>query len=78
MGLKTKIASLWPPCMIHNFIRTTTSHDPEEDNVEEDHDEGTTTQVIEDCIESVESTVEWTNWRDMMAQEMYNEWRSLR
>lgn len=46
-------------CMIHNFIRTTNSHDPEEDIVLEDHtDEGTTAQVVDDCIESVESTAE--------------------
>lgn len=63
-------------CMIHNFIRTTNVHDPEEASVLEDHCEGFDAQPLDDCIGTVESTVEWTTWRDNMAQNMYNEWHA--
>lgn len=64
-------------CMIHNFIRTTNAHDPEEENVNEDHCEAVEAQLLEDFIGMVEASTAWTGWRDNMAQSMYNEWRAL-
>lgn len=61
-------------CMIHNFIRTTNPHDPEEENVNEDHCDGADAQPIDDFVGTVEASVEWTGWRDTMAHHMYNEW----
>lgn len=63
-------------CMLHNFIRTTCEHDPEEANVSKDFCEGVESVPAEEFIGTVEANVGWTNWRDNMAQNMYNEWRA--
>lgn len=60
--------------LLHNFIRTNNEHDPEEKNIQEDHVEGGNAPINDDNIEQVEASEGWTNWREQLAHEMYNEW----
>lgn len=64
--------------LINNFIRTSNDHDPEEDDVHVDHIDVSEPAHDDGCIENVESSTDWTNWRETMAQAMYNEWRASR
>lgn len=59
---------------IHNFIRTSNQFDPEEGNVPEDIEEDSNIPSVEEYVENVDATVEWGNWRDNLAMEMYNSW----
>ena len=63
-------------CILHNFIRGEMPEDPIEDeynmlhsviDVDEDDEET-------DLIRSCEPTTEWTQWRDNLAEEMFNKW----
>lgn len=61
-------------CLIHNFIQTVMPVDPLENDIlhfEEPHDD------IDSYVEVVESSQEWTNWRDSLAAAMYSEWRRV-
>ncbi|KAI8530456.1 hypothetical protein RHMOL_Rhmol11G0059800 [Rhododendron molle] len=61
-------------CLVHNHIRKEMSIDPHEhelDNLEEeDHDD--------DYIDTVETSGQWTDWRDAFAQHIYQEWQERR
>ncbi|MED6221263.1 hypothetical protein PIB30_118112 [Stylosanthes scabra] len=65
-------------CLLQNFIRKNMDIDPEEQSIlVEDHlpvgDDN-----IANMIDVVENTNEWTQWRDNLAIEMYEEWRASR
>ncbi|KAK4709834.1 hypothetical protein R3W88_004347 [Solanum pinnatisectum] len=53
-------------CLIHNFIRREMEVDPLEIDVEEQ------VEYQQDNIDVVESSQEWTTWRDELAQSMWN------
>ncbi|KAH0664844.1 hypothetical protein KY285_026050 [Solanum tuberosum] len=53
-------------CLIHNFIRKEMEMDPLEIDVEEQ------TEYQQDNIDVVESSEEWTTWRDELAQSTWN------
>ncbi|KAL6520125.1 hypothetical protein OROHE_017268 [Orobanche hederae] len=58
-------------CLLHNFIRFEMAVDPIEDQfnkVPESVDNN-------DYIDNVEPSDEWSDWRDNLAIDMYNEWR---
>ncbi|KAL8477943.1 hypothetical protein ACS0TY_030010 [Phlomoides rotata] len=63
-------------CILHNFIRREMTVDPLEDDLDDYlagypmEDPGTNVDVVE----TLETTDQWTNWRDSIAQEMFNKW----
>ncbi|MED6130009.1 hypothetical protein PIB30_113786, partial [Stylosanthes scabra] len=64
-------------CLLQNFIRMNMTIDPEEASIvdlegEEDHPND------QDTIEAVESSNEWTHWRENLAIEMFDEWTTRR
>lgn len=63
-------------CLLHNFIRTNTDFDPEENNVPEYvlNDDNPTPAA--DFIGNLEGSQQWTDFRDTMALNMYNQWMS--
>ncbi|KAK6148549.1 hypothetical protein DH2020_019461 [Rehmannia glutinosa] len=63
-------------CLLHNFIRSTMARDPMEDEVPEYFQQDPSMPNDQDFVDQVEPTQEWTNWRETLAQSMYNEWRS--
>ncbi|KAJ9541768.1 hypothetical protein OSB04_028274 [Centaurea solstitialis] len=61
-------------CLIHNFIRQTMSEDPLDSEVPTNH-----TQPGNDhdnVISTVEPSQEWTDRRDVLANEMFNNWNA--
>ncbi|KAL8487698.1 hypothetical protein ACS0TY_024140 [Phlomoides rotata] len=64
-------------CLIHTYIKKEMDVDPLEgcldeymsSQMDDDHNENI------EIVESLDATNEWTAWRDMMASNMYNEWR---
>ena len=63
-------------CLLHNFIRTTMSEDPMDNEVPTNH-----TQLGNDhdnIICTIETSQEWTNRRDLLANEMFNNWNARR
>ena len=66
--------------LLHNFIRTHMTLDPEENtsfNVE-DMPIGEEQPNQSQIVDVVESSNEWTQWRDDLAQEMFDSWMSTR
>ncbi|VVA31425.1 PREDICTED: ALP1 [Prunus dulcis] len=62
-------------CMPHNFIREILV-DPMEDNMNTQLQDGNL--EANDCITVVESSDEWTTWRQNLVLEMFNTWRAAR
>lgn len=61
-------------CLVHNHIRKEMSVDPHEhelDNLEEEDND-------DDYIDTVETSGQWTDWRDAFAQHIYQEWQARR
>lgn len=75
--IKTQNRIIIACCLLHNYIRKEMSYDPFEENWEnlEDRDEDVDE---EDTIRIVDSTHEWSVFRDNTASNMYNEWRERR
>ncbi|XP_012836506.1 PREDICTED: uncharacterized protein LOC105957126 [Erythranthe guttata] len=65
-------------CLLHNFIRTTNDFDPEEETLDEFFRKNPGLVNGEDYINTVETSQEWTSWRDTIAMNMYNEWLQSR
>ncbi|CAL2255371.1 unnamed protein product [Prunus armeniaca] len=63
-------------CMLHNFIRREMLVDPMEDNMNTQLQDGNL--EANDYITVVESSDEWTTWRQNLALEMFNTWRATR
>lgn len=63
-------------CLLHNFIRLNTDTDPEELNVPEYvvSDDPLIPNPAGQFVEHIEGTNEWTNFRDTLAVNMYNDW----
>ncbi|KAL8556494.1 hypothetical protein ACS0TY_004078 [Phlomoides rotata] len=65
-------------CLLQNYIRAEMEVDPLEHGL----DDFMNNQEIQegndnvDVIDSLETTPEWTTWRDTVAQIMFNEWSS--
>ncbi|KAK6151521.1 hypothetical protein DH2020_014156 [Rehmannia glutinosa] len=77
--IKTQNRIIMGCCLLHNFIRTTMSRDPLEDEVPDLYtDPSNTHNDDQEYVDQVESSPMWTNWRDELAMSMYNEWRGSR
>lgn len=61
-------------CMLHNFIRREMLVDPMEDNMNTQLQDGNL--EVNNYITVVESSDEWTTWRQNLALEMFNTWRA--
>ncbi|KAL8506103.1 hypothetical protein ACS0TY_017094 [Phlomoides rotata] len=64
-------------CLLHNFIRKEMVVDPLEYHVDEflrkkQTQEGQNVSVY---IDNIEMFTEWNNWRDALAQNIFNEWK---
>ena len=71
--IKTQCRIVTACCLLNNFIRTYMAEDPLE-NIE------TPTQNLKDMgdeyIDVVETSNQWTEWRDALATQMYNEFQA--
>lgn len=56
-------------CMLHNFIRTEMSIDVMEEEIDDDIGDNVDEAQF---IESIDTSNEWSAWRDNLAQEMWN------
>ncbi|KAL1339439.1 hypothetical protein AAHE18_U036700 [Arachis hypogaea] len=65
-------------CLLQNFIRKSMGIDPKEEGsiLDEFMPDGDEVQDV--MIDVVENTNEWTHWRDNIATEIYEEWRTSR
>ena len=63
-------------CLLHNLIRNEMSVDPYEKDLPEDMP--VDIEAANDAIDSVETSTEWSVFRNQMALDMYNEWISNR
>lgn len=67
--IKTQCKIILACCLLHNQVRNEMPIDPLEallvQNVE---------QIEADPITIVESSPQWSNWRDNLATEIFNEW----
>ncbi|KAL8479004.1 hypothetical protein ACS0TY_030774 [Phlomoides rotata] len=74
--IKTHNKIIMACCLLHNFIRNEIAEDPLEHLVDEFmHRQQTPEgQGATDYIDNVETSTEWNNWRDALAQNMFNEW----
>ena len=69
--------------LLHNFIRMYMALDPEENTILTLEDMPIGEEMLEsnddvESIDVVESSNEWTQWRDDIAQEMFESWMSSR
>ncbi|KAM6543783.1 hypothetical protein CsatB_008230 [Cannabis sativa] len=66
-------------CILHNLIRREMSLDPAKIELDRQVDaaEDTHQTINEDheIIDTVEASTQWTEWRNTLAMQMYNEWR---
>ncbi|KAL8504180.1 hypothetical protein ACS0TY_022783 [Phlomoides rotata] len=70
--IKTQNRFILDCCLLHNFIRTHMDVDPYEDDVPESYsDVNEGNGGTEGYIDQVESSQEWTSWRDNLAIQMF-------
>ncbi|XP_060673899.1 protein ALP1-like [Ziziphus jujuba] len=74
--IATQIKIITACCLIHNLIRREMTLDPGE--IEYDRVEDVDISADEDIIGSIASLSQWTNWRDELAKQMFDEWRGRR
>ena len=74
--IKTQIRIITACCLIHNLIRREMSLDP----IENEYDMQSSIQNVteDEYVGSVGSSDEWTTWRDILAKQMFDEWRASR
>ncbi|KAL5576205.1 hypothetical protein UlMin_017904 [Ulmus minor] len=75
--LKTQCRIITACCLLHNLIRREIDVDPAEcqfDNGAEVDE----TDRDDDIVNTIEASHEWTEYRNMLAMQMYNEWRQRR
>lgn len=62
-------------CLLHNHIRANMPVDPIEIQMDAgSQNEEETIQLEGEPITSVEPTLEWTNWRHNLANQMFKQW----
>ncbi|KAG8387068.1 hypothetical protein BUALT_Bualt03G0214900 [Buddleja alternifolia] len=74
--LRTQNRMILACALLHNFIRREMEVDPAEAHVPENHQETyNDDQPSEvDYVESIDSSNEWSMWRDNLANELFIEW----
>lgn len=60
-------------CLLHNFISASTDVDPEENNVPDYVLYADNVNVVDDFIGNVDASQQLINWRDALANSMYND-----
>ncbi|KAJ9556271.1 hypothetical protein OSB04_010885 [Centaurea solstitialis] len=82
-SIETQVRIIMACCLLHNLIRKFMSHDPqesvleeeeEEENEEETNSEDESNEI--EYITNISPTDEWLAFRNTMATNMFNEWRS--
>ncbi|KAL5572712.1 hypothetical protein UlMin_022309 [Ulmus minor] len=75
--LKTQCRIITACCLLHNLIRREMDIDPAECqfDIGAEVDE---TDRDDDIVNTIEASHEWTEYRNMLAMQMYNEWRQRR
>jgi len=76
-NIKTQTNIILACCYLHNLIRQQMRVDPFEaqlQEIHEEYDQNTNEEYITTC----ETSNQWTNFRDNLAQEMYNSWLARR
>ncbi|KAK6146458.1 hypothetical protein DH2020_020327 [Rehmannia glutinosa] len=79
--VKTQNRIIMACYLLHDFIRTTMSRDPLEDDIPDlftNPRAGQNDDNDNDYVDQVEPSHSWTNWRDKLAISMYNDWRGSR
>ncbi|KAL8503745.1 hypothetical protein ACS0TY_022458 [Phlomoides rotata] len=63
-------------CLLHNYIRKEMEVDPFEHGLDEFMNHQEPSDVVDnvDIIESLDTSPEWTAWRDTTTHNMFNEW----
>jgi len=74
--IDTQVDIILTCCYLHNLIRQQMgSSDPLEQELDSFMEEQ---EVNEDTIQATETSSQWNNWRDQLADEMWNAWRARR
>ncbi|CAA0819957.1 Unknown protein, partial [Striga hermonthica] len=74
-SIRTQNRIIMACALLHNFIRSSIATDPMEALVPEIPADGMSTPTIEDdLVDQVEASPEWTQFRDRLAQDMFNDW----
>lgn len=77
--IKTQCRIITACCLLHNLIRREMSVDPMECILEQqEREQVTQASTSQTIIGSIEHSDQWTTWRDNLATQMFNEWRSHR
>ncbi|XP_028101705.1 protein ALP1-like [Camellia sinensis] len=63
-------------CLLHNLIRREMPVDPIEERLNNDIEDRP--QLGDDFVDTVETSNEWTGWRDTLAMQLYNNWLASR
>uniref|UniRef100_A0A5B7AF72 Putative nuclease HARBI1 isoform X1 n=1 Tax=Davidia involucrata TaxID=16924 RepID=A0A5B7AF72_DAVIN len=72
--IKTQTRIIIACCLLHNLIRREMPVDP----LEDEYDNTQQTDRGMDFIDTVEASNEWSNWRQNLAVEMFNDWMASR
>ncbi|KAL5559045.1 hypothetical protein UlMin_035256 [Ulmus minor] len=72
--IKTQNRIIMACCLLHNFIRRKMSNYPYDNVVNEPLEEFNQAEEYSGSISTIEPTDEWSEWRNHLAEQMYNEW----
>ena len=72
--IKTQTRIVTACCLLHNLIRKKMSTDPMEDELDAQEQ----VNFGDDFIDTVETSNEWTDWRDNLANDMFHDWMASR
>ncbi|KAG8382550.1 hypothetical protein BUALT_Bualt05G0089000 [Buddleja alternifolia] len=73
--IKTQNHIVMACCLLHNFIRMEMPIDPLDHLFPDGYVNNGDAEDKVDFIDTVESSTEWSNWRDSIANAMFNEWK---
>ncbi|KAG8374566.1 hypothetical protein BUALT_Bualt10G0008800 [Buddleja alternifolia] len=76
--IKTQNHIVMACCLLHNFIRTKMPIDPLDHLFPNLYVNNGDADENVDIIDTMESSTEWSNWRDSVANAMFNKWRGLK
>ncbi|KAL5549125.1 hypothetical protein UlMin_004356 [Ulmus minor] len=74
--IKTQNRIIMACFLLHNFIRREMPNDPYDNVVDEPVEEFNQAKEYSGSISTIEPTDEWSEWRNNLAEQMYNEWRN--
>lgn len=73
--IRTQCRIVTACCLLHNLIKREMPNNPIEQQYDAwEQDNIANIPTDEEYITSVESSTEWSQWRDAMATQMYNTW----